>query len=85
MMWQVGVTILKAETLHNIKFRHQQRISNSDILLVHCSGQHYVAVGEPFLFPINPVKYICLALQSVEVAHQSVTMMLQLYYWHAGL
>ena len=58
MMWQVGVTILIAETLHNIKFRHQQRISNSDILLVHCSGQHYVAAGEPSLFLIDPVQCI---------------------------
>ena len=58
MMWQVGVTILKAETLHNIKFRHQQRISKSDILLVHCSGQHYVAADEPSLFLIEPVQCI---------------------------
>ena len=58
MIWQVGVTILKAETLHNIKFRHQQRISKSDILLVHCSGQNYVAAGEPSLFLIEPVQCI---------------------------
>ena len=58
MMWQVGVTILKAETLHNIKFRHQQRISNSDSLLVHCSGQHYVVVSKPSLFLIEPVQCI---------------------------
>ena len=57
-MWQVGITILKAETLHNNKFRHQQRIFKSDILLVHCSGQHYVAAGEPSLFLIEPVQCI---------------------------
>ena len=57
MMWQVGVTILKGETLHNIKFRHQQRISKSDILLVHCSGKHYVVTGEPSLFLIIPIQY----------------------------
>ena len=85
IMWQVGVTILKAKTLHNIKFRHQQRISNSDILLVHCSGQHYVAAGELVLFPINPVQCIYFALQLVEVVDQSVQMVLRLYYWHLGL
>ena len=68
MMWQVGVTILKAETLYNSKLRNQQRISHSDILLVHCLGQHYIAAGEPFLFLINPIQCIHLALQSVEMA-----------------
>ena len=58
MMWQVGVTILKAGTLHNIKFRQQQRSSKSDILLVHCSGQHFVAAGEPSLFLIEQVQCI---------------------------
>ena len=78
MMWQVGVTILKAETLHNIKFRHQQRVSNSDILLVHCLGQHYVAAGELFLFLINLIQCIHLVLQLVEMALQSVPVVLRL-------
>ena len=56
MMWQVEVTIVKAETLYNIKFRHNQCLSNSDILLVHCSGQHYVAAGEPSLILTKPVQ-----------------------------
>ena len=62
MMWQVGVTILKAETFHNIKFRHNQCLSNSNIFLVHCSGQHYVAAGEPSLILTEPIQRSCLPI-----------------------
>ena len=38
MMWQISITVVKAETFHQIKFRHSESLKNTDLVLVHCQG-----------------------------------------------
>ena len=46
MMWQVRMTVLNGETLHQIKICHGNKIEKVDIAVVHCSGNHYLPLGE---------------------------------------
>ena len=38
MMWQISITFVKAETFHQIKFRHSESLKKTDLVLVHCQG-----------------------------------------------
>ena len=49
MMWQVGITVLSAETLLPTKVHHGNIVSKSDILLVRSEAQHFVPAGEECL------------------------------------
>ena len=42
MAFQNGITVVNAEGFTHIRFRHKQDIPNSDVILCHCKGQHYV-------------------------------------------
>ena len=42
MMWQIGLTIVSAETFTQIRFRHRSSLERADGVLVLCQGQHYV-------------------------------------------
>ena len=61
MIWKVRITVLHAETLFAIKFRHMNVSMKADIILVHCSGSHYIPLGicSPFTsivslsYPLN--------------------------------
>ena len=46
MMWQVRVTVLNRETLQQIKIRHRNRLEKVDLAVAHCSGNHYLPLGE---------------------------------------
>ena len=46
MMWQVRVTVLNGETLHQIKIRHGNKTENVDLAVAHCSWNHYIPLGE---------------------------------------
>ena len=46
MMWQVRVTVLNGQTLHQIKISHGNRLESVDIAVVHCSGNHYLPLRE---------------------------------------
>ena len=46
MMWQVRVTVLNGETLHQIKICHGNKIEKVDIAVVHYSANHYLPLGE---------------------------------------
>ena len=46
MMWQVRVTVLNGETLHQIKIRHGNKIEKVDLAVAHCSGNQYIPLGE---------------------------------------
>ena len=50
MMWQVGITVVKGETFHQIKFRHSYLLKDANLTLVHCQGWHYVPARKPFQF-----------------------------------
>ena len=42
MMWQIGLTVVSAETFTQIRFRHRSSLERADRVLVMCQGQHYV-------------------------------------------
>ena len=47
MLWQLRITCLIAESLFEIRFRHNQRLSKADMVLVLCQEtEHYVAAGK---------------------------------------
>ena len=45
-LWQVSITILKADGLGEIRIRHNMRISKVDLVVVHAWGDHYLGCGE---------------------------------------
>ena len=45
-MWQVRVTVLNGETLHQIKIRHGNKIEKVDLAVVHYFENHYIPLGE---------------------------------------
>ena len=58
MIWKVRITVLHAETLLAIKFRHMNVSMKADIILVHCSGSHYIPLGISSLFYYNSIQFI---------------------------
>ena len=50
-MWQISITVVKAETFHQIKFRHSESLKKTDLVLVRCQGRHYVPAS----------KFLCLS------------------------
>ena len=38
MMCQISITVIKAETFHQIKFRHSESLKITDLVLDHCKG-----------------------------------------------
>ena len=50
MIWKVRITVLHAETLLAIKFKHMNVSMKADIILVHCSSSHYIPLGISLLF-----------------------------------
>ena len=58
MMWQVRVTVLNGETLHQIKIMHKNRLEKVDLAVAHCSGNHYLPLGEcAVIVPLATVIY----------------------------
>ena len=45
-LWQISITILKADGLGEIRIRHNMRISKVDLVVVHAGGDHYLGCGE---------------------------------------
>ena len=46
MMWKVHISVLHSGTLVAIKFRHLNISMKADIILMHCSGSHYIPLGK---------------------------------------
>ena len=44
-LWQISITILKANGLGEIRIRHNMRISKVDLVVVHAGGDHYLGCG----------------------------------------
>ena len=42
MMWQVGISIIAAETLDVTRIRHTQTLENTDLILIRAGGSHYL-------------------------------------------
>ena len=67
MMWQVRVMVLNGETPHQIKIRHRNKIEKVDLVVAHCSGNHYLPLGEcavivPFATAID---CLCTAIHNI--------------------
>ena len=67
MMWQVRVTVLNQQTLHQIKIRHGNKIEKVDLAVAHCSGNHYIPLGEcTVIDPIaTAIYHTCTAIDVV--------------------
>ena len=50
MMWQISITVVKGETFRQIKFRHSKSLKNTDLVLVHCQGRHYIPASKSLIF-----------------------------------
>ena len=46
MMWQVTITSLNAETLGEIRIRHDRPIDKADIVIIHAGGDHYMGCSK---------------------------------------
>ena len=55
-MWQISITVVKRETFHQIKFRHSESLNNTNLVLVHCQGRHYVPAIKS-LFSVSALCY----------------------------
>ena len=57
MIWQLRITCLYAETLHELRFRHHKRIAQADLVFVVCSeSDHFLSAGKQLYF-ISKVDY----------------------------
>ena len=45
MMWQVKITVVLAESLHQERIRHDSKMRDADLILVYCGSNHYVPAG----------------------------------------
>ena len=44
-LWQISITILDADTLGEIRIRHNMRIARVDLVVVFVGGDHYLGCG----------------------------------------
>ena len=52
--FQVGITVINAEGFTRVRFRHRKDIKDSNIMLCHCKGHHYV--------PACKYKFYCIQM-----------------------
>ena len=45
LLWQVKITILNAATLGEIRIRHNDRLSDAELVVVFIGGDHYMGTG----------------------------------------
>ena len=47
MLWQMKITVLKAQDLLERHFRHRGRLGKAELLLIHCEEtNHFVSAGK---------------------------------------
>ena len=46
MMWQVKITILTANNLGEVRIRHNDRLTDADLVVVFIGGDHYMGAGK---------------------------------------
>ena len=49
MLFKVRITVLDGDSLVGIRIRHQNAALNADVILVHVSWCHYIAMGKLLL------------------------------------
>ena len=50
-IWQIKITILNAQTLGEIRIRHNTRLEDVDLIVVQIAGDHYMGCGKYDTFP----------------------------------
>ena len=46
MMWQIKITILNANTLGETRIRHNNRLTDAELVVVFIGGDHYMGTGK---------------------------------------
>ena len=46
MLWQISITVLNADTLGEIRIRHNRPMRNVDLLIIFINGDHYMGAGK---------------------------------------
>ena len=66
LMWQIGLTVVSAESFTQIRFRHRSLLERADGVLVMCLGQHYVPAHKylSLFIVIVPVDSYCTRMRS---------------------
>ena len=78
MLFKVRITVLDGDSLVGIRVRHQNSTLNTDVILIHISRCHYIAMGK-FSFAgynnlskLHATKMCCDALSSMQTALRSM-------------
>ena len=78
MLFKVCITVLNGESLVGIRVRHQNSALNADIILIHVSRCHYIAMGK-FSFAaynnlskLHMTKMCCDVLSLIQAALRSI-------------
>ena len=50
MMWQLPITVLNAEGLEQLKFRHNRDLMDTELVLVYAGRAHYLGTCKSFVF-----------------------------------
>ena len=77
MIWKVRITVLHAETLLAIKFRHMNVSMKVDIILVHCSSSHYIPLGISSLLLLSLSVYSIHSIHSIYIVTTLIVIALQ--------
>ena len=79
MMWQIGLTVVSAETFTQIRFRHRSLLEKADGVLVMCLGQHYVPACKYSSFvplipsPFQVITFMFVAFECGQMQSDSST------------
>ena len=49
MMWNIRLTLLYAESLKEVRFRHHKRIAQADMVMVVCQDTEHIVIAGKFL------------------------------------
>ena len=59
MIWQMKITVLKAQYLSERRFRYRSRLSKAELLLIHCEEtDHFVSAGKGLYILESGLVYI---------------------------
>ena len=53
MMWQLPITVLNAEGLEQLKFRHNRDLMDTELVLVYAGRAHYLGTCKCLVFILN--------------------------------
>ena len=63
MMWQLPITVVTAEDLGHLKFRHDRPLKDVDLVLVYAGRSHYLGTCEYMYFYSHNFRFWCGAVR----------------------